>query len=151
MKKILIILFAVFVSAASVSAQKVIVGVEHFGGGGYYHRYYRPYYNPYYSLGFGLGYGYGNPYYGRPYYQRETRLDRQIIDIKNGYADRISSARADNSLSGRERRQEVRKLRHERDETVDNARRSYYKQPYRSYNNNNNHQNNSNNNNDSQP
>ncbi|WP_143708878.1 hypothetical protein [[Flexibacter] sp. ATCC 35208] len=91
----------------------VIVG----GGFGYY----SPFYSP-----FGWGFGYGYPYYAAPY--RPTKLDMQVMDIKNDYADRIASVKMDRDLSGRERRQEVRQLKRERDNAVYDAKRNYYKQ-----------------------
>lgn len=148
MKRLSIILLVLTLAAGGASAQKVIVGGRI---GGYSHPYYyQPYVRPYYGFGLGLGFGYpyyGYPYYyNRPYYYRGgSGLDREINNIENDFADRIQSARMDNSLTGRERRQEIRHLREQRREAIDNARRNYYKQPYqyRGYN-----QNNSNNNND---
>ncbi|WPQ61515.1 hypothetical protein SIO70_24455 [Chitinophaga sancti] len=83
------------------------------------------YYSPFYSP-FGWGFGYGYPYYAAPY--RPTKLDMQVMDIKNDYADRIASVKMDRDLSGRERRQEVRQLKRERDNAVYDAKRNYYKQ-----------------------
>lgn len=148
MKRLSIILLAITLTAAGASAQKVIVG----GRIGYSHPYYA---RPYYGFGLGLGYGYpyyGYPYYNRPYYyyRHPSGLDRQIMNIENDYADRIQSARMDNSLTGRERRQEIRNLREQRREAIDNARRNYYRQPYRGYNNNNNYNQNNNNQNNPQ-
>ncbi len=147
MKKMWVILFALMITAAGASAQKVIIG----GGFGHYHPYYyHPYYyRPYYGLNYGFAFGY--PYY-RPnyYYRHPSKLDRQITDIENDYADRISSVRMDNSLTGRERRHEIRDLRKERDEAVDNARRNYYKRADRNYNNQNNSNQNNNNDNNQQ-
>lgn len=88
-------------------------------GGGFY----SPFYSPF---AWGFGYGYPYPYYAAPY--RPTKLDMQVMDIKNDYADRISSVKMDKDLSGRERRQEVRKLKRERDQAVYDAKRNYYKQ-----------------------
>ncbi|WP_343675249.1 hypothetical protein [Chitinophaga sp.] len=90
----------------------VIVG----GGFGYY----SPFYSPF-------GYwGYPYPYYAAPY--RPTKLDLQVMDIKNDYADRIASVKMDRDLSGKERRQEIRQLKRERDNAVYDAKRNYYKQ-----------------------
>lgn len=88
-------------------------------GGGFY----SPFYSPF---GWGFGYGYPYPYYAAPY--RPTKLDMQVMDIKNDYADRISSVKMDRDLSGKERRQEVRQLKRERDQAVYEAKRNYYKQ-----------------------
>lgn len=83
------------------------------------------FYNPYYSP-FGMYYGY--PYY--PYgavAARPSKLDMQVADIKNDYADRIESVRLDRSLTGKERRVKIREFRRERDEAVLEARSNYYK------------------------
>jgi hypothetical protein len=70
------------------------------------------------------------PYYGYPpyWYHRPTKLDLQIEDIKNDYEEKIWSARHDKTLSGKERRKEVRELKHERDHEIIEAERNYYKQ-----------------------
>jgi len=91
------------------------------------------------AVGVGLGYGYGfGPYYPwyspwyayppGPYYNpRPTKLDLEIQDIQNDYKDRIWSARHDESLSRRERRQKVHELKHERDNEILQAKKDYYK------------------------
>lgn len=99
-----------------------------FGGAHYYPRstvvlgggFYNPYFSPF-------GFYYGYPYATAPY--QPTKLDIQINDIKNDYADKIESVRLDNSLTGRERREQVRDFRRERDQAVLDARRNYYKTP----------------------
>ncbi len=121
MKKISIVLFSVFL-ALGASAQKVVV-----------HRpvpvgprivyYPRPYWNPYLYGGFYY------PWYGRTvYYDRPTKLDRKVQDIENEYSDRIKSVRADDDLSGSERRAKIRELRHERGQAIDDLKKNYYKQ-----------------------
>ena len=106
-------------------------GPRSHGGGGYY----RPrttivvgggYYSPFYSP-FGFGYGYPYYPYGRVATQ-PTKLDMQVADIKNDYADKIASVRLDRSLTGKERRAQVRAFRRERDNEVLEAKRNYYKQ-----------------------
>jgi len=124
MKKISIVLFSV-IMVLSVSAQKLVVHPAVFAGPRvvYYHPYYwHPYWHPYWGFGYSW-------YYGPPaYYNHPTRLEAQIQDIENDYSDRISSVRADDSLSGHERRVKIRDLRHERDQAVDDAKKNYYKQ-----------------------
>ncbi|HXL57925.1 MAG TPA: hypothetical protein VN958_16805 [Chitinophagaceae bacterium] len=131
MKKLMIIVITLGLSII-VSAQKIAVGVHgHFGGGVYY----RPHttfvagaYVPFYYHPFFYGY---YPYYDYPayrYYYRPTKLDLEISDIKNDYEEKIWSARHDNTLSGKERRKEVRELKHDRDQAIIDAQRNYYKQ-----------------------
>jgi hypothetical protein len=129
MKKLLMILLAAgLVSAAS--AQHVHVGGGYYGGG------YRGgvvvgAYSP------GIYWGFGYPFWGNPwgypngygYGHAPTKLQSQISDIKADYADRITSVKADNTLSGKEKRQQVRALKHQRDDAVANAARSYWRTP----------------------
>jgi len=125
MKKISIVLFSVIV-ALSASAQKIVARpVVHAVPRVVY--VYHPYWRPYWYPTYGLGYSW---YYGHPayYYHHPTKLERQIKDIENEYSDRISSVRADDSLSGHERRVKIRELRHERDRAIDAAKKNYYKQ-----------------------
>lgn len=138
MKKLAVIAVAI-IATIDLSAQKAFVRPAPV---------YRPhvvYVRPYGGYGFGynpwfygsLGYGY--PYYGYPgyYYRHPSKLDRQIINIEQDFSDRIQSVRLDRSLTGKERRQQIRELRHERRQAVYDAKRNYYKQPYNNnYNNN---------------
>ena len=127
MKTIAIIICALGLTM-SASAQKVIRAVPH-----YYPR-------TRVSVGVGLGYGYGYypywgyspfygypPYYGYDYYNRPTKLDLEIQDIRNDYKDKIWSARHDTSISRKDRRQKVHELKHERDQEILDAKRNYYK------------------------
>jgi hypothetical protein len=128
MKKLMVIVVALGL-AMGASAQRFGHG---YGGG---HTYIAP---PRVSVGIGYGYspfyyspfGY-SPYYGydnmyaRPY--RPSKLELQIEDIKNDYADKIWSAKQDNSLTRKERRKVVHQLRAERDQAVIDAKRNYYK------------------------
>ena len=130
MKKVSIVLFSIIL-ALSASAQKVVVHPEvHAGPRVIY--YSRPFYayNPfYYNYGLGLRLRYGYPYYRYGYYYNHpTKMERQIQDIENEYSDRISSVRADDSLTGHERRVKIRALRHERDQAIDDLKKNYYKQ-----------------------
>jgi hypothetical protein len=124
MKTLLIILLAVGVSF-SASAQK---GFR--GGRGRPHvvvsvRPYAPFY-PY----SGFGYGYGYPYYpygGYGYNARPSKLQMEIQDVRNDYRDKIWSARHDNSISRSERRKTIHELKAERDRTISDLQRNYYK------------------------
>ncbi len=80
-------------------------------GYGFYPSYYSPYYNPY-----GYNYGY-----------RPSKLDNQIADINHDYADKIESVRLDKVLSGKEKRQEIKNLKKERDQEIDDAKVNYHK------------------------
>jgi hypothetical protein len=125
MKKISIVLFSVIL-ALGASAQKVIVRpvVPVHPRVVYYARPYPYYLNP------NFYYGFNYPWYGRQayYHYRPTKLERQITDIENEYKDRISSVRADDSLTHHERREKIRELKHERNQAVDDAKKNYYKQ-----------------------
>lgn len=127
MKKLMIImLFASLEGMAS--AQKIAVAARPYSGGVYarphttvvvggYHPYYRPYwYDPFYGP---------FPAYRYDYY-RHTKLDLQIEDIKNDYNDKIWSVRHNGNLSGKERRKQIRELKHECDDAVAQAKKNYY-------------------------
>lgn len=130
MKKIIAILLAfAMVSGASAQRHGGGIGGGYRGGGtrvivsagGFYP------FGAYY--GFGMPYGYGYPYgypYGN-YNYRPSRLDMQIEDIKHDYADKIASARADTDLTRKERRSQVKSLKRERDNTIFQAKKNYYK------------------------
>lgn len=128
MKRLLIVLFS-FALALGASAQKmghvrafaysrprVVVGLGAFAP---LYPYYGLGYSPYSPYGaYGPRYRYGN---------RPTRLDLKIQDIKNDYQDKIWSARHDKTLPRNERKKLVHQLKHERDQAVTDAKRSYYK------------------------
>jgi len=80
---------------------------------------YYPYYSPFYQ-----------PYYGVPLYTRPTRLEKEIADIKADYNDRIWSAKHDNSLSKSERKNEIRRLKTERDRAIRDAEYNYHRRRY---------------------
>ncbi|MBS1750495.1 MAG: hypothetical protein JST63_11365 [Bacteroidetes bacterium] len=84
-------------------------------------------YNPFWGMPY-----YGYPYYAYPYaynygYNRPTKLDLQIADIRNDFQQKISAARSDKTISRSERRKAVRDLKHERNQDIIAAKRSYYK------------------------
>lgn len=130
MKKIIVLLLAVgMLSAASAQFK---------GHGHYYPHYPRtrviisgglyPYYG--YPLGYGYPFGFGYPFdYGyRHDVFRPSKLDVEIETIRHDYDQRIASVKMDKSLTGKERRQEKRRLRKERDNAIDAAKENYYKQ-----------------------
>lgn len=120
----LIIIFALGVTYHA-SAQKVVRAVPR-----YYPR-------THVAVGVGLGaWGPYSPYWYNPWYAyppgygyspRPTKLDLEIADIRNDYKDRIWSARHDESLSRKARRQKVHELKHERDNEILQAKKDYYK------------------------
>lgn len=70
------------------------------------------------------------PYYGyQPYwhYNGMSKLDRKLSIIRQDYADKIHSVRLDHTLAGKERRAKVRELRQERQDTLYEAKRNYYR------------------------
>src|SRR6186997_1436415 len=125
--KTILMLCTAFVITASASAQKfnrypypksrvhtsISVGV----GSPYNSPYYSPFYRPY-------------PYYGTPIHSRPTRLENEIADIKADYNDRIWSAKHDMSLSKSARKNEIRRLKSERDRAIRDAEYSYHRRRY---------------------
>jgi hypothetical protein len=127
MKKIIAILLLA-VTVQSASAMVPNGPVRGFHGGGYYHPrttvvvgggFYNPYFSPFY-------YGYPYPYTAVVPYQ-PTKLDMQIANIRNDYADKIESVKMDKDLTGKERRAQVREFKRERDQAILEAKRDYYK------------------------
>ena len=132
MKKIIVALVLITTVKFASAMPAIPPGGGHVGGhfgGGFGGRttivvgggFYSPYYSPFGYYGFGYPYPYG----AVPY--QPSKLDMQIMDIKNDYADKIASVKLDKSLSGKERRMQVREFKRERDRDVLEARRNYYK------------------------
>lgn len=124
MKTVTLIIVCALGLSLHASAQKVVRVTPHYYprtrvsvglGLGAWGPYY-PYYSPFYGY---------SPYYG--YSSRPTKLDLEIQDIRNDYQDRIWSARHDESLSRKARRQKVHELKTERDNEILQAKRDYYK------------------------
>jgi hypothetical protein len=153
MKKPLIILFSVGLALGASAQRGHIVH-----GGGFYSRprivvgvgvgAYSPFY-PYYGFGYGpfspFGYPYGYPGYGHS--AISTKLASKIEDIKNAYQAQIDDTRNDKSLTGKEKRQKVREIKHEREEAITQAKRDYYDDIRQRYNNKRNDHNGNNDNN----
>jgi hypothetical protein len=146
MKKLLMILMSVGIISGA-SAQ--IHGGGHFGGGYYGGGFRGPVvvggygYAPFYGYpGWYLGLGY--PFYPSPYGYRNgyssSRLQSQVASIKQDYADRIYSVHNDNTLTGKEKRQKIRELKHERDNAVASAKSNYWRNRQNAQPNNNNQQ-----------
>ena len=90
------------------------------------------------SFGFGFGYPFYNPFgfyspYGGYYpyggYGRPSKLQKEEADIRSDYEDQIYSVRQDDSLTNKQKRQEVRRLKKQRDQEIHNLVQSYHKQP----------------------
>ncbi len=125
MKKLLVILLSLgLVATASAqhrfhggsfrySGPRISVGIGAFG----------PFY-PSYGFGYSPYYAYPQPY---AYNYRPSKLALKIEDVKSDYADRIWSAKNDDSLSRKEKRKLVHQLKYERDQAIIDAKRNYYK------------------------
>jgi hypothetical protein len=129
MKKLFVVLLSLGL-ALGASAQHFVHGGGYFYGGprigvGF------GFNSPFYPFGY-YPYGY-NPYgpYGNGYGPRPSRLTMQIEDIKNEYKGKIWTVKEDKSLTHKQKRQQIRQLKLQRDETIDQARRTYYRYPSR--------------------
>lgn len=160
MKKLLVILLSLGATLGATAQHRIGggfrggVGVHSYGGARYSSPRvtviapYAPIYPAYgYGLGLGLGYGFGyspfyNMYNGPRYQSRPSQLDLQIEEIKNDYDYKISSAKHDNTMAKDERKQKVRDLKHERDQEIIDAKKSYYSSRNDTRNRNNNGSNN---------
>jgi hypothetical protein len=131
MKKFIVVAVICVGLAFTATAQKVsTVAVYHnvyvlhptygFGVG-----YYAPFYSPYgfYGLPYGAYYPYGNMY------SRPSQLQKEEEDIRSDYADRIYSVRQDDSLTNKQKRQEVRALKKQRDQEIHTLVADYHKKP----------------------
>lgn len=100
---------------------KVIVVRPVYHSYGFYRPYgfgYSPFYSPYYAY---------NPFYSPFGYQRyQSKLDLQIEQINNDYHHEIADVRHDKTLSKAERRQKIRDLRHEKANSIIDAKKDYY-------------------------
>ena len=115
MKKLLIIMLSLSLAIGASAQYKHVVVVGGYG--------YRPYYGTY----VGVGYPYPYPYYPYYGYDRPTKLDLKIEDIKNEYKEKIWAAKHDQGLPHKERRANVRALKNERDAAILDARRNFYR------------------------
>jgi len=123
MKKIFVVILSMIL-VIGASAQ-------HRGGGGGH--YYRPHTRVIVGVGGGYGYypyspyyPYGYSYWNQPYF-RPSGLELKIQDIKADYQDRIWSARHDDKLSRSERKQEIHRLKSERDQAIRDTERNYHR------------------------
>jgi hypothetical protein len=136
MKKTMIVLLSLGLALGAAAQGGHHGGIHH--GGGYHVRprisvglgYYAPfgpygYYAPFYMYPYGP---YAYPYY-YGWHSKPSKLAMNIQDIKNDYADRIYSAKHDTRISHKERRKNVRALKHERDQAIQDEIMNYYKHP----------------------
>jgi len=95
--------------------------------GGYYG--YSPFFG-YPPLGYGYPYGYPYGYgYGYRNGYRPSKLDLQIRDIKNDYANRIYMVKHDKTIKRKERKKQIHELEHDRDKAIIQAQKDYYEKP----------------------
>jgi hypothetical protein len=127
MKTVALIIVCALGLTLHASAQKVVRAVPHYPrtriavgvGVGGWSPWYPYWYSPFYAYPpYGYGYGYG---------ARPSKLDLEIQDIRNDYKDRIWSARHDESLSRKQRRQKVHDLKYQRDQEILQTKKDYYK------------------------
>jgi hypothetical protein len=136
MKKLMMIMLSLGLVLGAVAQSGHRGAVIHHGGT-YYVR-------PRVSIGLGYypffgTYGYYSPFlwypygpYFYPYYgthARPSKLEMNIQDIKNDYADRIYSVKHDSRLTHKERRQKVRELKQERERAIQDEIMNYHKKP----------------------
>jgi hypothetical protein len=123
MKKMMTVVAAICLTMA-VTAQRghgvvrsrVVVVSPSFGFG------YSPFYSPFGYSPLGYPYGYNNGY------NRPSRLEMKVADIKTDYKDKIKSARHDSGISKDERKKIVSQLKSDRDKAIHDLKTNYYKQ-----------------------
>ncbi|HET7000184.1 MAG TPA: hypothetical protein VFI33_02700 [Puia sp.] len=130
MKKLIVVMICVGLGFTAAAQKVRTVAVYHnvyaihpvygFGIG-----YYPPFYSPFgfYGLPYGAYYPYGNMF------SRPSKLQREEEDIRSDYADRIYSVRQDDSLTNKQKRQEVRALKKQRDQEIHDLVVSYHQKP----------------------
>jgi hypothetical protein len=93
-----------------------------------------PFYGGAMGLGFGYGYGY-NPYgFYSPFWNSPrvietvpSQLSLQLEDINNDFQYQIKNVRKDKTLAKEERKQKIRDLKHQREDAIIEAKKSFYK------------------------
>ena len=66
-------------------------------------------------------------FYFPVYSVRPSRMSIKIEDIRADYRERIREARHNKSISRKERKQEIRRLKVERDHQIREAQMNYYR------------------------
>lgn len=96
-------------------------------------------------LNYGMGYNYpyygysyyGYPYYGSPFWYSpfhnrnrvvQYKLSLQLKSIKMDYENKIKQVRHDKSLSHLQKRENIRSLKNERDQSIVNAEKDFVNQ-----------------------
>ena len=132
MKKILIMMISLTLSAGAFAQRKGVRSP---------HRsrvFTHVYVTPSFGYGFGYGYpyfGYGYPYFGYPYdygfppYGYRPRLtyklNAQINAVKSEYTYKIKAVRKDKSISRDQRKQDIFKLKSERESAIADVEEGY--------------------------
>ena len=99
-----------------VGRSRVIIVSPSFGFG------YSPFaYSAFGYSPFGYPYGYNNGF------NRPSKLDMRVEDIKADYNDKIKSAKHDSSLSRAERKKIVKQLKSDRERSIHELKANYYK------------------------
>lgn len=138
MKKIIIMMIALTLSAGTF-AQKGVRPP---------HRS-RVFTHVYVTPAFGYGFNYGYPFFGYPYFgypygygmypyaygpRSSYRLNTQINAVKSEYRYKIKAARKDKSISSAQRKQNVLKLKAERENAIADVQTNYNKRRMNMYN-----------------
>jgi hypothetical protein len=133
MKKLMVITFCMGMLFGA-SAQVHSIGAYH-GSVGYVVQPrisvgigFAPYYSPFGYYGFPFGIPYGG-YYPYGAFSRPTTLQRKEDEIRSDYEDKIYSVHHDDSLTAKQKRQEVRSLKKERKKEIHDLVANYHNQP----------------------
>lgn len=106
------------IGGASAPAKVVTVRPYAYHPYAYNYRFgYRPFYSPYYGY---------NAFFYSPYAAQPSGLDLEIEQINNDYHQQIADVRHDATLTRAERRQQIRDLRHEKENSIIAAKEKYY-------------------------
>ncbi len=96
----------------------VVTPPAYYGLGYRYSPFYSPYnsfYSPFYD-----------PFYSPRVIERiPSELQLKFNEIENDYSYKISTVRHDKSISGKDRRQQIRDLKHQRDQAIIDAKRNF--------------------------
>ena len=91
---------------------------------------------PFYGGAMGFGYGYGYNPYGlyspmwntpRVIETVPSQLSLQLEDINNDFQYQLKNVRKDKTLAKQDRKQKIRDLKHQREDAIIEAKKSFYK------------------------